>query len=127
MESLSVEEKEYALFQPDILLSAVFFDAFRRKRRPEPEYRLMLAVLQDAVSCFQKYMFVRDERGKRFFREAEDWILEENSDWVFSFEGVCEVLGFNPEYIRQGLVRWKEREMASRNDGRGHRFYRLVG
>lgn len=67
-------------------------------------------------------IFASDIKGKAKFHETEDWILEENSDWIFSFENICEVLGFNPSYVRQGLMRWKEMKLAERSkskNGRG--------
>jgi hypothetical protein len=72
------------------------------------EQRLMLAVLQDAVECFQKYVLAQCLWEKRLFQEAEDWILERNSGWPFSFENICENLQLNPDYIRHGLLVWKE-------------------
>lgn len=120
--SLGAEEKMGSLFQPDTLLPAQYFDTVRRKAHLEPEKRLMLGILEDAIVCFQKYIFARDGKGKGIFREAEDWILEENSDQLFSFENICEVLGFNPKYVRKGLLLWKEMELAGRpksQNGRG--------
>src|SRR5262245_17492613 len=78
-----------------------------KKTRREKEEALMLAVLEDAIECFQKYVFAQNERGKRSFQEAEDWILEKNSDWLFSFHSICETLELSPDYLRQGLLRWK--------------------
>jgi len=109
--SLIWEEKLTSLFQPDILLPAEYSETVRRKVSSEAEKRLMLAVLEDAVQCFQDNVSARSGRGKRLFEEAEEWILETNSDWVFSFESICEVLGFNPQYVRQGLLRWKEKNL----------------
>ena len=63
----------------------------------DPEKMLMLAILQDAADCFQKYMFARNDRGRAIFDETEQWITEENNDWLFSLEGICECLGFDPE------------------------------
>ena len=100
--SLNVEEKLTSLFQPDPLVPAQYLETFRRKGHLEPEKGLMLAVLEDGIACFQNYIFVRDNRGKAIFREAEEWIMEENSDWLFSFENICEVFGLNPQYMRQG-------------------------
>ena len=120
--SLGVEEKMGSLFQPDTLFSVQYFDTVRRKTNSEPEKKLMLAILEDAIDCFQKYIFARNGRGKGIFRGAEDWILEENSDRLFSFETVCDALGFNPSYVRQGLLRWKEMALAERSkskNGRG--------
>jgi hypothetical protein len=56
------------------------------------------------------------------FQDAEEWILEKDTDWPFSFETICEVLGLNPDYVRQGLVRWKEAKLA----GRRPNVYRLA-
>jgi hypothetical protein len=72
------------------------------------EERLMLALLQDAVECFQEYALAEYVWEKKLFQEAEDWILEKNTDWPFSFENICETLQLNPDYIRQGLQVWKE-------------------
>ena len=120
--SLSAEERVVSLFQPDIFLPEQYLETFRRKAPLEPEKRFMLAVLEDAVACFQKYVLSRDNRGKGMFREAEEWILEEGSDWLFSFENICEVLGMNPQYVRQGLIHWKEMKLAARFNAK---IYRL--
>ena len=79
-----------------------------RKNIQEGEEGLMLAVLADAVEDFQKYVLAEDEKGKKLFQEEEEWILEKNSDWLFSFENICEALRLDPNYIRQGLLSWKE-------------------
>lgn len=106
--SFNVEDRLAALFQPDTLIPAQYLDTYRRKTHLEPEKRLMLSVLEDAIACFQKYVLARDGKGREMFREAEEWISAEESEWLFSFDSVCEALGFNPAYVRAGLVRWKE-------------------
>jgi hypothetical protein len=111
---LSMEERVTSLFQPDTLLPEQYLETFRRKLHLEPEKKLMLAVLEDAIACFQKYVFARDGKGRMLFQEAEDWVLDTNSDWLFSFSNVCETLGFNPEYLRQGLAQWKAAKLESR-------------
>jgi hypothetical protein len=73
-----------------------------------------MAVLDEAIVCFQKHLFARESRGKRLFQEAEEWILEGNSEWIFSFENICDVLELDPRYVRQGLLRWKEKRLARR-------------
>ena len=67
-----VEEELASLFQPDILLPAEHLETRRRKSYLEPEKKLMLAVLEDAVACFQRYLLARNGKGKRRFREAEE-------------------------------------------------------
>jgi hypothetical protein len=109
---ITVEEKVASLFQPDTLLPAEYLETFRRKAHLEPERRLMLAVLEDAVACFQKYVLADNGKGKAIFREAEEWFREENSEWLFSFENICEVSGIDPQYLRHGLIRWKGLALA---------------
>ena len=110
--SLSMEERVQSLFQPDTVLPAQYLDTVRRKTHLEPEKRLMLSVLEDAVACFQKYATARDPRSKSLLGEAEEWIREEGGDWLFSFDNICESLGLNPKYIRGGLRQWKEKRLT---------------
>jgi hypothetical protein len=107
------EDRIASLFQPDTLLPAQYLDTYRRKTHLEPEKRLMLAVLEDVIACFQKYLLVRDGKSREMFRDAEEWILEEESEWLFYFVNVCEALGYNPDYVRRGLVTWKEATLRS--------------
>jgi hypothetical protein len=109
---LSMEERVTSLFQPDTLLPEQYLETFRRKLHLEPEKKLMLAILEDAIACFQKYVFARDAKGKALFREAEEWVREKGSEGIFSFDAVCESLGFNPDYLRRGLTEWKRKTLA---------------
>jgi hypothetical protein len=68
----------------------------------------MLAVLESAVEYFQKYVLVRKSSGKQLFREAEEWFLDKENEAPYSFENICETLGFHPDHIRKGLMAWKE-------------------
>ncbi len=100
-----------SLFQPDILIMERFLETTRKKSHLKPEKDLMLAVLEDAVDCYLKNIFAKTEKEKALFRDAEDWILEENSRRFFSFENICEILNINPQYLREGLINWKQREL----------------
>jgi len=68
---LTTDERIGSLFQPPSLLSAEYFEAQRRKTILEPEKRLMLAILEDAVDCFQNNVFAQSVKGRRLFQEAE--------------------------------------------------------
>lgn len=74
----------------------------------EPEKRLMLAVLEDAVICFQENLFARDKKKRQLFLETEQWIFEERSSRLFAFDNLCQAVDLNPRYIRRGLRRWQE-------------------
>ena len=83
-------------------------EAVYKKTIREGEEKLMLAVLENAVEYFQKYVLARNPRGKQLFQEAEEWFLEKDSEGLFSFESICETLGLHPDPIRRGLMVWKE-------------------
>lgn len=87
---------------------AGYLESLRRSAL-EPEKSLLLAVLEDAVACFQKYSVAQDPRGKEMFREAEHWIMQAKNGWLFSFDNVCDLLGLDPAYLRQGLRCWQKR------------------
>ena len=120
-QTTSGHEETTPVFQPDVLLPVQYFESVHRKSRLDPEQRLMLAILEDGVACFQKYAFAQNRRGKNMFAEAEDWLAARNSDYIFGFENICEVLGVNAEYLRWGLVDWKERELAKHRNVRAIR------
>lgn len=100
------------LLQPDTLLPSQYFAALKRKGAHEPERRLVIAVLQDAVDCFQKHLRARDRKARQLFLDAEEWIGSEDRSWPFSFENICDLLQINAEYLRKGLMAWKERELS---------------
>ena len=67
-------DRSFGLFEPDALLPAQFYAAFRGGSGVRGERRLMLAVLEDALDCFQKYSVARDGHGQPLFDEALAWI-----------------------------------------------------
>jgi len=71
----------------------------------------MLAVLENAIEYFQKYVLARNPRGKQLFQEAEEWFLEKDGEALYSFENICETLGLHPDPIRKGLLAWKEAKL----------------
>lgn len=100
-------DRSSGLFEPDALLPAQFYAAFRGGSSVRGEKRLMLAVLQDALDCYQKYAFAKDGPGKQLFADADSWIVCADRDWYFSFENICETLEINPEYLRRGVEQWR--------------------
>jgi hypothetical protein len=86
-------------------------EAVYKKTLRGGEERLMLAVLENAVEDFQKYVLARNPRGKQLFQHAQEWFLEKDSEELFSFENICETLQLHPDYMRQGLMGWKEAKL----------------
>ena len=98
------------LFEPDVVGPAQFFENFRRQNDGlECEQLLMLAVLEDAVTCYQRYVGSRDSYGRQLFEEADEWFSSPDQSSLFAFESICDVLGIDPGYLRRGLRLWRER------------------
>src|SRR5215813_4955423 len=95
----NVDDKVISLFEPDTLVSTQYLESFRRKTPNEPEKMLMLAVLEDAINCFQVNMMAERGRAKQLLDETVAWFLDRNDDWAFSFVSICEILQLNPEYV----------------------------
>jgi hypothetical protein len=94
------------LFEPDALLPAQFYSMFKSSQYKEPERRLMVAILEDAVSSLSKNLRRCNFRQRKQYEEAKHWVTtEEESEWIFSFRTICEVLGIDPSYLRRGLIR----------------------
>lgn len=102
-------------FELDPLVPSQFRDMVGQQARGRTgEYRLLIAVLRDAVDCFRYCLFTGNRNASRLAVEAEAWIMgrSEKSDAALSFEYVCSVLDLDPEYLRQGLQRWREAAFA---------------
>jgi hypothetical protein len=110
-EKLSVDAG-ISLFQPDSLLPSQFFAALKEKSHGER--RLMVAILEDAVDCFQKYLWATDNRSRHLRTEAEKWFLSDDDSWPFSFVNICLALDLHPGFLRRGLLEWKARQLTSR-------------
>jgi hypothetical protein len=110
-EKETLDERLPGLFEPDTLLPIQYFEAMRKKHLLEGEKRLILSVLEDAIECFMKCIDASTSKGQRLFRDADEWIAHEDKRWVFSFDNVCDMLDINPEYMRGGLRRWKEKRL----------------
>ena len=106
-------EKAYSFIQNDVFsfLSSVQPEQFsadqRNVLRRTGEYRLLVAVLQDALECWFRYRNTRRIRGQRLFQEIEAWFLSRERNWLFAFECICDHLALDPDYIRRGLLRWQ--------------------
>jgi hypothetical protein len=93
----------FELLTPVAILPQQFADGLRGAQAPEQ--RLLIALLEDAIRCFEKYCAATDGHSRRLFREAQEWIMLERDCRPFSFEHVCSVLGLDPYAVRRSLQR----------------------
>jgi hypothetical protein len=91
---------------PDLILPSQYFGVIRDCGQLTPEQKLMLAVLESAVHDFQRYHLATRRRGKRIFREAQEWLTSQEETGIFSYVAICQAVGIDPDYLRQGLSAW---------------------
>jgi len=107
------------LMTPDTLTPGQYYDGLRADDAyARPIKRLMLAVLEDAMRCYQTYARSRNRAQRRLFVEAEAWLMDRGADGAFAFETVCEALGIEPSCLRDGLRRWRVQQMDGLNPRR---------
>jgi hypothetical protein len=68
------------------------------------ERALMRAVLEDATRCLAGDIGALRERPQ-LAAEARRWVEMVDMHWPFSFENVCDSLGFDPGSLRRRLLR----------------------
>ena len=110
---------------PDYILPAQLEDRPLGGARIQPEKRLQVAVLTDAVATFRRLDGVENPQARRLFAEAEAWFASDEADGPFTFVTVCDSLGLDPTYIRRGLREWRPRTSV-RRDANGARHQVLL-
>jgi hypothetical protein len=72
-----------------------------------PERELLSAMLFDGIQRFLCLIEAEGVEAKLRYREAWNWITQDEDLYVFSFNNVCEALGIDPGYLRIGLMNIK--------------------
>ena len=106
--ALGPQDRGSEFLEPDLVTPDQFAGLLRRRSWQDGERRLMAAVLQDGIETFHKYAFAEDETGRELFEEARRWVDHPNDHSLFAFTTVCDVLGIEPDYLREGLHTWIE-------------------
>src|SRR3990172_8017853 len=111
----------------EVILPSQFVSTLRRQAPSmKGELQLLVAMLEDAVHCFQKHVHPKTKVEQQLFDEAEQWIMRKESRRVrrsgaepvgFSFENVCEALGLDADYVRTGLQRWRQAQRPAGRHG----------
>jgi hypothetical protein len=100
------------------VLPEQFFGELRDSAAHEGERKLIMAVLEDATHCFQKYALATDRRGRESFRIAEEWFMDPEAGALLPFDYVCDALGLDSGSFRSGLRRWLDRQTGTLSTGR---------
>ena len=103
----SFDDMNVVTLQGDAILPSHFYGSPGGRERIEAEKRLMCAVLEDGVRCFERNLKDHLVQGRRAFREAEYWLFKERNVGPFSFEKVRDALGLSPDCVRRAV--WSRR------------------
>ena len=106
------------ILEPDIFLPSQFYGNGALSRKLEGEKRLMIAILKDAVECLEKHRGSRSIAGKMSYQSAIEWVEDTDTEWLYSFSSICDLLGFDPNYLREQLLKRENRyikPMPTRN------------
>lgn len=93
------------IFQPDVMVPAQFFDQMRR-RHLDPIRSLLLAVLEEGITDYQRAAARQDQvlsvPVKRRDAAAKAWI--DGAEAPLTFDACCEALDINPDWLRKGVM-----------------------
>jgi hypothetical protein len=104
-----MEFDEEPTLSGDVLMPAQFYSAVSAT----PSQRLLVAILEDAICCFQKNCGARNTKRQILFREAETWLFDRHSNGFLSSQAVCESLEIDLVQLRRYLRKWKLNKRAS--------------
>ena len=89
------------------LLPSQYAELTRTPSGSEPERRLLLAVLTDAIVTFQAHAASTQRARRRLFDDAARWLFSDDRAWPCSYVNVCEALGIEPSGLRRALLDWR--------------------
>ena len=120
-------EDDYAPGAGDTLLPAQFWSALGDPRS-EPEKRLMVAVLEEAIGLVVNGTARAHSERNALVREADRWLESDDRTAPFAFASICDVLGLETGRVRQALAAWRGRRRVFRRPrlqaGRGRHLVR---
>ena len=79
----------------------------------QPLRRLMVAVVREAIGCFQRYSLDSTHRGQRLFKDAERWLMVDDTLAPLRFVDICDLLGLDAGYVRRCLREWVARRQTA--------------
>jgi hypothetical protein len=88
--------------EANVLLPEQFWGP-RTDPRPDPEKRLMAAVLEEAILLIQNHSDSRSVQRRKLVAEACAWIASDERSGPFCFATICDVFGLDVERVRAAV------------------------
>jgi hypothetical protein len=108
-----IDELDDEFSPAEAVLPLQFHGARRGASTIEPSRRLMVAMLADAIRCFQTKLDARQPAKRQEFAEVRSWIFADDDNGFFSFRAVCDELEIDPKAIRKRLIQWEKGKLAA--------------
>jgi hypothetical protein len=102
---------------PIAILPVQFHPGFAGARL-QPEKRLQIAVLADAVLTFHRTAGIDRTRPRRLHAEVAEWFASDGTDGPFAFVAICQSLALDPGYVRRGLEEFRAQVAAGTSQRR---------
>ncbi len=99
----------------DVILPVQYFEPFKRRKFLGGERRLLLAVLEDAVSIYLTSMNGRSRKQRIRFAEVRSWFYPRSDQrGLFAFESICDQLAIDAGIFRRRLGSLSPSHLPSR-------------
>jgi len=99
----------------EAMLPTQYFDRIKRSKFLDGERRLLLAVLEEAVRSYLKNINCRSMKQWTRFTEVRHWFESHtDSQGLFAFESICDLLEIDPGVFRRRLTSLSRRDLPSR-------------
>jgi hypothetical protein len=109
------------MIEPDIILPSHLL----HRTLATPEKRLLLAVLEEAVGTYQRYVVATDRRSVAILADVEAWFASDDAAWLYAFVAICDALGIDATYVRSGLAAWADTHRTPSFDDAPQPLYRF--
>jgi hypothetical protein len=99
----------------DAILPCQYNDLVRRRSSvPEGEYRLLWAVLEDAIRTYVANRICSNAAQRSRFEEVSDWFEPADAKVraLFDFQNVCDLLGIDSGLLLKGLKSLDARKLS---------------
>jgi hypothetical protein len=109
----SDSDKTFEALIDDPVLRFEYY-SMRTRSTLDGERALMFAVLIEALDTYARTRGAKGHRKRTEFNEVDGWIRSRSTRSPFTFETICDSLGFNPDAIRCSLKssRFSERNIV---------------
>ena len=102
---------------PGSFLPSQYFAHVERRKLLNGEYRLLLAVLEDAIRSYLVNMSARRGEQRVMLAELRHWFYSRDGSGkqgLFAFESICELLGIEADLVRKRLGAISVRDLGTR-------------